>query len=376
MRGNSDDYRAIFLNDVPILDVRAPVEFAKGAFPQALNRPLMDDDERVRVGTCYKQKGSQAAIDLGHRLVAGAVKAERIQAWADFARAHPDGYLYCFRGGLRSQISQQWLKAETGIDYPRILGGYKAMRGFLLQTMDSVISECGFILLGGLTGVGKTELLEQLDNGIDLERHARHRGSSFGRHATPQPVQIDFENALAIDFLKKRSRGLRSFVLEEESRMIGRCSLPFALHQKMPGYPLIWLEDSLAGRVQRILGDYVIDLCAEFIALLGDEAGFTAFEERLRHCLRKIVKRLGWERYQRLAGIMDAALAEQRRSGSLDLHLGWIEGLLNEYYDPMYAYQREQNAGRIVFVGEQQAVAEYLRHRKNREDHHGQDPDR
>src|SRR3546814_16972169 len=79
----------------------------------------MDDDERAKVGTCYKQKGNQAAVELGHRLVSGAIKAQRMQAWADFVRDHPDGYLYCFRGGLRSQISQQWL-TEAGIEYPRI----------------------------------------------------------------------------------------------------------------------------------------------------------------------------------------------------------------------------------------------------------------
>src|SRR3546814_18779074 len=70
---------------------RSPIEFAKGAFPQALNRPLMDDDERANVGTCYKQKGNQAAVELGHRLVSGAIKAQRMQAWADFVRDHPDG---------------------------------------------------------------------------------------------------------------------------------------------------------------------------------------------------------------------------------------------------------------------------------------------
>src|SRR3546814_7075760 len=89
----------------------------------------------------------------------------------------------------------------------------------------------------------------------------------------------------------------------------------------------------------------------------------TLFRSRLRLCLRNIVKRLGWERYLRLSAIMDAALAEQQRSGALDLHRDWIEGLLGEYYDPMYAYQREKNAERIVFVGDLPAVAHYLRDR-------------
>ena len=151
---NRDDYRAIFLNDVPMMDVRAPVEFAKGAFPGVVNLPLMNDAERQAVGTCYKQQGQQAAIELGHRLVAGDLKAERIAAWAQFAQAHPDGLLYCFRGGLRSQIVQQWLETEAGIVYPRVIGGYKAMRGFLIETLAHDVTHARFVVLGGLTGSG------------------------------------------------------------------------------------------------------------------------------------------------------------------------------------------------------------------------------
>jgi tRNA 2-selenouridine synthase len=177
------DYRDIFLNDRPMMDARAPVEFLKGSFPGVVNLPLMNDHERQRVGTCYKQHGQQAAVELGHQLVSGAIKTERVQAWADFARAHPDGLLYCFRGGLRSQIVQQWLKDEAGIDYPRVGGGYKAMRTFLLDTMDQAVAQCDFVLLGGMTGTGKTEVLTQLNNGLDLEGYANHRGSSFGKSA-------------------------------------------------------------------------------------------------------------------------------------------------------------------------------------------------
>src|SRR5690606_6237145 len=225
MRDNSNDYQAIFLNDAPLLDVRAPIEFSKGAFPLAHNLPLLSDEERHRIGICYKRKGQQAAIELGHELVSGAVKVERIAAWDAYLRDHPDGYLYCFRGGLRSQTVQQWLKTETGRDAPRILGGYKAMRNFLIDTTTTTVARCDLVLVAGLTGSGKTELLVQLDNAIDLEGHAHHRGSSFGKHATPQPEQINFENALAIDFLKKRAKGHQVLVLEDEGRMIGRCAL-------------------------------------------------------------------------------------------------------------------------------------------------------
>lgn len=362
MRDNSADYRALFLGDVPLMDARAPVEFHKGAFPSAVNRPLMNDLERQKVGTCYKQHGQQAAIELGHKLVSGAVKQERVANWLAFAQANPHGYLYCFRGGLRSQITQQWL-AEAGIQYPRVIGGYKAMRSFLIETTDAALRECDFVVVGGMTGTGKTEVLAQLSNAIDLEGHANHRGSSFGKHATPQPGQIDFENRLAIDLLKKRAAGTQTFVLEDEGRMIGSCSLPLPLHQGIQRFPLIWLEDSFEGRVERILQDYVVKLSAEFIDLHGAESGFAAFAERLRQSLANITRRLGGERYQRLAGLLDAALAEQARSASVELHRAWIAGLLGEYYDPMYAYQRQSKGERIEFAGDQQAVVQYLRQR-------------
>ncbi|NHN76005.1 tRNA 2-selenouridine(34) synthase MnmH [Azotobacter chroococcum] len=363
MRADTADYRQLFLEGVPMMDTRAPVEFACGAFPNVLNLPLMTDSERQKVGTCYKQHGQQAAIELGHRLVSGTIKEQRIQAWADFARAHPEGYLYCFRGGLRSQIVQQWLKSEAGIDYPRVIGGYKAMRNFLLDTTRQATEQCGFLLVGGLTGTGKTEVIAALGNSLDLEGHANHRGSSFGKRATPQPAQIDFENRLAVDILRKRAAGIGQFVLEDESRLVGSCSLPLELHQGMQQYPLVWLEDSFEGRVERILRDYVIDLCAEFVAVEGPEAGFAAFAARLTQSLANIVKRLGGERYQRLAAIMARALAEQGEGRGVELHREWIVGLLREYYDPMYAYQRESKAGRIVFAGDQAAVLAYLRER-------------
>ncbi|MBA1188905.1 tRNA 2-selenouridine(34) synthase MnmH [Pseudomonas entomophila] len=367
MRDDCTDFRTLFLQGAPMMDMRAPIEFAKGAFPGTVNLPLMTDSERQRVGTCYKQQGQAAAITLGHQLVSGEVKQARLEAWAQFATAHPDGYLYCFRGGLRSQIAQQWLKQDAGIDYPRITGGYKALRTFLLDTTAQAVAQCDFVLIGGLTGTGKTDVLAQLDNVIDLEGHANHRGSSFGKRATGQPAQIDFENALAIDVLKKRDRGIGQFVLEDEGRIVGSCTVPLELYQGMQHYPLVWLEDRFDNRVERILRDYVIDLRAEFIAVHGQEHGPHAFAERLQQSMARIYKRLGGERFQRLSSLLQQALDEQRRSGSVEAHRGWIEGLLNEYYDPMYAYQRDAKAERIEFVGDAAQVKAYLQARAQRD---------
>ncbi|WP_038861894.1 tRNA 2-selenouridine synthase, partial [Pseudomonas sp. R62] len=250
------------------------------------------------------------------------------------------------------------------IDYPRVGGGYKAMRSFLIDTLEQAIAQCDFVLLGGMTGTGKTEVLVQLRNGVDLEGHANHRGSSFGKRATGQPSNIDFENRLAIDFLKKRDTGIEQFVLEDESRVVGSCALPLPLYQGMQQYPMVWLEDRFEDRVERILRDYVIDLSAEFASVHG-ENGFALFSERLLESLNNVQKRLGGERHSRMLVLMEQALAEQARSGAVEMHRGWIEGLLREYYDPMYVFQREKKGGRIEFAGERGAVIEYLRARVN-----------
>lgn len=363
MRDDTHDYRQLFLSDAPLLDLRAPVEFAKGAFPTAVNQPLMSDAERHEVGVCFKRHGQEAAIALGHRLVNAAAKAARIAGWADFARQHPEGYMYCFRGGLRSRISQQWL-AEAGVHYPRVIGGYKAMRGYLLQALEQALEECHFVVLGGMTGTGKTDVLCELNNAIDLEGHAHHRGSSFGRHATAQPSQIDFDNRLSIDLLKKRAAGCEVFVLEDEGRHVGSCSLPLRLYQDMPSYPIVWLEDSMDGRVSRILRDYVVKLQAEFVALYGEDAGFAKFDYRLRESLDKIARRLGDQRYRDIKGLLESALREQAQSGEVNQHRAWIQRMLEDYYDPMYAYQRQSKTSRIEFSGSQSEVLEYLRRRE------------
>ena len=117
-----NDFPALFRNQIPLIDTRAPVEFNRGSMPSAINLPLMNDAERESVGRCYKDDGPEAAIALGHQLVTGTVRDDRIAAWAEFTKAHPQGALFCFRGGMRSKLCQQWLK-DAGIDYPRISGG-------------------------------------------------------------------------------------------------------------------------------------------------------------------------------------------------------------------------------------------------------------
>src|SRR5690554_8171654 len=180
----------------------------------------MENEERRLVGSEYKQRGQQAAIELGRRLVSGDIKAARVNAWLEVLEAHPDAIVYCFRGGLRSQIAQQWIQ-EAGVTRPRIRGGWKAMRQALCGRIDAAAGQ-PLLVVGGLTGCAKTALIQALDNGLDLEGCARHKGSAFGRHPLPAPSQIDFEHAMGRRLLDLPG----PVVVEDESRHIGTANLP------------------------------------------------------------------------------------------------------------------------------------------------------
>ena len=154
-----DNFQYIFHNDIPLIDTRAPIEFKRGAFPNTLNMPLMNDEERHLVGLDYKNNGRNSAIDLGYRLVSGDIKMNRMDVWLDFVRKHPNGALFCFRGGLRSEIAQKWIFDSSGIKYPRVKGGYKNMRRYLTKELEQLINLKNLLIIGGQTGCGKTLLL-------------------------------------------------------------------------------------------------------------------------------------------------------------------------------------------------------------------------
>lgn len=331
------EYAKLLVEQRPLMDVRAPIEFTKGAFPNTTNHSLMTDDERTQVGICYKQHGQHAAVELGHRLVSGAIKQQRISAWRSFSESHPDGYFYCFRGGLRSQISQNWMHTE-GFDIPYIEGGYKAMRQFLIETIEQA-SQRPMLIVCGKTGSGKTEYINRRVDSIDLEGLANHRGSSFGMNITPQPTQINFENHLAVNLLQHQACDHETIVLEDESYLIGRSAVPQCFYQAMQNASTIVIEANLDERVDRILRDYVISMTARYREMKGDEIGFSAFSQYLLAGVDKIKKRLGGQLHQQIKNIMLEALKEQQSRNSVALHCAWIQLLLEKYYDPMYEYQ-------------------------------------
>ncbi|MEM7401051.1 MAG: tRNA 2-selenouridine(34) synthase MnmH [Pseudomonadota bacterium] len=360
MQTNIDNYTELFVEDIPLIDVRAPIEFQRGAFPAAKNLPIMDDEQRKEVGIFYKKHGQGLAIQKGHELVKGEIREQRIASWVEFYSKSPNAHLYCYRGGLRSKISQQWI-SDAGKHVPIIHGGYKALRNFLLNELDLATEKYSFKLIGGKTGSAKTILINQLNNGIDLESAAYHRGSTFGRHATEQSTQINFENRLAIDFLKLKIKNIQNVILEDEARTIGRVGIPKSLFEKMRTSPLIVIEEPFEARLKRLLQEYIVDMLNEFLILNSDDP-FNKFSNYLLNSLEKIQNRLGPVRHELAHNAMQQALSMHEKSNDLSGHYVWLKIILENYYDPMYEDQLKKREEHIVFRGNYEECKNYLEH--------------
>ncbi|HED34297.1 MAG TPA: tRNA 2-selenouridine(34) synthase MnmH [Gammaproteobacteria bacterium] len=356
----TDDYAGLFLQNTPMLDVRAPVEFLMGAFPLSDNQPLINDDEREQIGIKYKDMGQDEAIALGHTLVQGEVKSTRLEHWKTFIAQHPQGVLYCFRGGMRSKITQQWIYENTGVMYPRVKGGYKAMRRFLIDETEVSAQQIQPVVLGGRTGIGKTLLLNKLRQKIDLEGILHHRGSVFGKHVSPQPSQINIENILSIELLKLREQQFSHLVFEDEAPNIGSRRIPESLYAKMQLSPLIQLEASVDERVNITFQEYIVQSLEEHQQFYGTESGFDKWAEQLRLSVDKIQRRLGGVRYKALRALLDSAIEQHQSVNETQAHKRWIESLLVDYYDPMYDYQFSKKKERVVFKGSHNDVLLFL----------------
>lgn len=353
------------LQQKPFLDVRAPLEFNSGAAPNSTCLPLLTDSQRHDVGITYKNDGPEAALALGHKLVHGSVKEERIQQWTKWVRENPEGILYCFRGGQRSGIAQQWLH-EAGISIPRVAGGYKAMRQFLLDELNKVSTTARTIVtLGGHTGSGKTALLRDLRSTpkgsriIDLEALANHRGSAFGKELSPQPSQADFENRLTPALINANNSGTSIWV-EDEARTIGKITLPENLFGRMRSGPLVLIDESRASRAQQICQEYVHDTYRTLKKTLPDPQAWHELRRLLTAPIASIARKLGGDRAQKALNLINTAIDKSERLDHWEDHLLWIEFLLEAYYDPYYEMHRERNSHRTRFTGSRSEVYQWF----------------
>ena len=377
-----NDLTALFIADTPLIDVRAPVEFTQGSLPGAINLPILNDEERALVGTTYKQQGSETAIKLGYEMVSGSVKQNRLQQWLDFIHQHPQAVLYCFRGGKRSQITQQWLR-DTGIDSPLITGGYKRARQFLISTIDRFSEHRKLLVITGPTGSGKTRLIHDISNShpvLDIEALARHRGSAFGGMSVPQPSQIDFENHLAVNLLKLEQNNLSEpVIVEDESRHTGKVYLPDSFFHHLRNSEIIWVDEPLATRVDNIFEDYIlttpIGQAQRIRQAIPPLASTVETREILRQqarqlfdkyagALQAISKKLGGDRFQEVSEDLENARSDFENKNEIQSNKIWIEKLVRYYYDPLYLGSLQRRRVNPCFKGSRQAVMDHLHARK------------
>ncbi len=334
-----------------LLDVRSPTEVGRGALPHAVTLPILNDEERHQVGIRYKEAGQEEAVKLGYTLT-GPHLPRRIEAWREVVARGPTA-VTCWRGGLRSALTVDFIGNDS---VPCVEGGYKAIRNHLMGGLEASLERYGVLVVGGLTGSGKTALLTQLKGGahnlkvLDLEQEAKHRGSAFGRLTEPQPAQASFENSLAAQLLLGWEPKL---LLEDESRTIGSLQLPDAVHRAIQTSPLVLVEEPLERRVARIHQEYVLDLSMK--------SGVSEARKLLAERLSSLKQRLS-------GAVLDGALrtledAETRGSWvEVSAHAGWIVPLLTHYYDPLYQKSLERAARPVIFRGDVEACKAWLSH--------------
>lgn len=351
----TSDFKKIILEKTPIIDVRAPIEFLEGSLTGSMNLPIMNNEERTQVGTAYKKHGSDVAIELGNKLVNEIIRQQRIQKWCEYITENPNAVVTCFRGGLRSKIAQEWISV-AGIARPRIEGGYKSFRNYLIEETSRLSKVNHLLVVGGATGSGKTALLREIQNQktiLDLEKTANHRGSAFGAFASPQPNQTNFENQLAYDLIGIESRLLhaeQSILVEDESRLVGTCAIPSSYFALLRSSPLVIIEESLEIRTENTYQEYV----------LGTGFQHDLMFEKFKDATKRISNRLGGLRAQEILKNIEDSAQEFLDSGSLERNKIWIQKLLAWYYDPMYLDSMEKRDPKVIFRGTREELKKYL----------------
>lgn len=334
------------LSNVSNIDLRSENEFKKGSIPQSVNIPILNNDQFKKVGIEYKKNGSDAAIALGHSLVKGSLKENLIHHWTEHLKKNPECLLYCFRGGMRSEIAVKWLN-DCGVKVNRLKGGYKNFRNWVIsQHLDIENYIKDWIIIGGLTGSGKTDFLRSFKESIDLEQIANHRGSAFGVRDSGQPTQSNFENILTLDYLNHKYEKL---ILEDESRTIGRAGLPGFWYQKMQSSKLVILEVDDDKRAENIYYEYVYDE-------INNGNSEDKLLEKYLGSLNNIKRRLGNVVYDNIKDLMKSAFHQNEK----EIHKEWILRLLTRYYDKMYSYKLDMRKDFIVHKGEIESCRDYI----------------
>jgi tRNA 2-selenouridine synthase len=302
---------------LPTADVRSENEFAEGHIRGAVNIPILNNQERIEVGTDYKQKGQLEAIKTGFRLVGPRI-ANIIEAAEQVAQDR-ELLVHCWRGGMRSGNFCQFV-GMARIKTHQLQGGYKAYRHAALESYKENLK---LIVIGGSTGSGKSDILRELaaqgEQTIDLEILASHKGSVFGGLTMPpQPTTEQFQNDL-FEHIRTLDRSKRIWI-EDESIAVGKIFIPEDFWRHMCAAPLIEIAVAKSIRIGRLVNEY---------------GG--ADREQFLSAMTKITKKLGGQHFNAAKEKLEA-----------DDMAAAIEILLN-YYDKAYLNGLSKKRKRIIF---------------------------
>ncbi|TCS39237.1 tRNA 2-selenouridine synthase [Paucimonas lemoignei] len=306
-----------------IIDARSEGEFAEDHIPGAINCPVLNNEERARVGTLYKQVGSFEAKRVGAAIVARNISSHLETHFADKPRDWKP-LVYCWRGGNRSG-SMAHILAKIGWPAIQLDGGYKEYRRHVVAALEVMPRQFDFRVIAGPTGSGKSELLRTLEQEgaqvLDLEKMASHRGSVLGSiPSQPQPTQKSFESA--IWHALRRFDPARPIFVESESKKVGSVRVPEALMECIRASPCIAVSLSMTDRVALLMREYV---------------HFVADPDALNRQLDCLLPLHGRDNLQRWH--------EMAKSGAMQ---PLVEELLVRHYDPAYLRSISRNFARYT----------------------------
>ncbi|HET7580508.1 MAG TPA: tRNA 2-selenouridine(34) synthase MnmH [Bacillales bacterium] len=316
---------ALLKTDHPVVDVRTPAEFAEFHIPGAVNLPIFTNDERAQVGTTYTQISKDAAKELGLELVSDKLPGLFQNIKELHQESGQDVILHCWRGGMRSRTIAA-LMNSLGLPCRQLEGGIRSFRKLVMKELGAFAETAPpFVVLEGLTGTRKTDILAQLEQEgypvVDLEGMAGHRGSAFGAIGLKQNSQKQFES-----LLWQRLNELKDapyLIIEAESKRIGNVILPdFVLERKQAG-SRIHMTYPFQKRVKSIYEEYEPE----------------QHEKEFRDAVFRVEKRMGTEIRKDLMKAMEARDYFQV-----------IAILLENYYDPRYQHSAGQYETPIIHV--------------------------
>ena len=311
---------ALKLENTIFIDVRTEKEYNDDHILNAHNIPLFSNDEHHEVGTIYKKEGKPEAIDKGFDFVSPKLK-DMYREVKELSNQYDHVVIYCARGGMRSGSFANLL-SSIGIDLYKLEGGYKSYRNYVLDYLKNIMDKKQFIVLHGLTGVGKTELLVELEKNnidiIDLEQMAKNTGSVFGFITFDEkpPTQKTFETRIFNSLFYSKT----DFIfIESESKRVGHVLVPNEIYDAIirDGYHIL-IECNIGDRVKRLCKDYIYD---------RNEGNIDV----LRECIGRFKKRLGQKKVDEYTQLLDDKKYEEL-----------VEKYLIEYYDPLYMHSVNQ----------------------------------